>query len=168
MTNERKEWIESRKQYERGLWDAIKKYVKQDMTAESKDKIFKIAQPTPFHYEIIKKNPNYEELRDAFVARDLLAAGLSYEIPIEKLDKKFVDNFIKDWNKIELNDRLTNNAIKGLNKFPDKIKEILAITGEKELNVNNVKYLGGDQYLYNDFILISFTRSPISIDIRLF
>lgn len=159
--------FEERKKYEADLYNAIKKYVKEDMTAKSKDKIFKIAQPTPLHYEIIKENPNYEEIRDSFVARDLLAAGLSYEIPIDKLDKKFVDTFIKDWDKIEEINRFTNNAIKGLRSFPDKINQILTITGETELNPNKMKYLGSDMYLYNDYIFISFTRSPLTVDIRM-
>lgn len=159
--------FEERKKYEADLYNAIKKYVKEDMTAKSKDKIFKIAQPTPLHYEIIKENPNYEEIRDSFVARDLLAAGLSYEIPIDKLDKKFVDIFIKDWDKIEEINRFTNNAIKGLKNFPDKINQILTITGETELNPNKMKYLGSDMYLYNDYIFISFTRSPLTVDIRM-
>lgn len=157
--------FEERKKYEADLYDAIKRYVKKDMTAESKDKIFRIAQPTPLHYEIIKKSPNYEEIRDSFVARDLLAAGLAYEIPVNKLDKKFVDTFIKEWNKIEEVSRFTNNAIKGLKNFPDKINQILSITGETELDPNKIKYLGNDMYLYNDYVFISFSRSPIAVDI---
>lgn len=160
--------IEERMAYEKGLFEAVKKYVKNQMTEEQKDIIFKIAQANPVKFEILRENPNYKEIRDKAIARDLLGDALAYDIPISKLNKKFVDKYIADWEKMGVSERYVDNAIKGLkSKFPEQYNMILAQVGEPEINPMEFIYLGERTYQYRNFI-ISYTNSPISVEVRMF
>lgn len=160
--------FEERKEYEMKLFNAVKEFVKNKMSPEDKDRIFEIAQPSKMHYEVLRKNPNYAQKRDDFVARDLLATTLAYEVKPEAVaNNKFIKEYKKSWEKEATVKRYSDNAIKGLNKFPEKVKEILAITQEEYLNPERVQYLGSNSYLYANSIFINFTNSPLSVDIRI-
>ena len=138
------------------------------MTEEQKDTIFKIAQANPVKFDILKDNPNYKEIRDKAIARDLLGDALAYEIPVSKLNKKFVDKYIADWDKTAVSERYRDNAIKGLkSKFPEQYNMILSQLGESEIEPMNFIYLGNNIYQYKHFI-ISFTNSPVSVEVRIF
>ena len=163
-----KQEIEARKQYERALFERVKNYVKNEMTNEQKDRIFRIAQNNPIQFEILKDNPNYEALRDRAIAGDLLGDALAYEIQPDKLNKKFVDKYIEDWDKISLSEKYVDNAIKGLkSKFPEQYTAILLATGDSEINVNEFKYQGANVYIYKN-VIISFDNSPAQVEIRVF
>lgn len=160
--------FEERKQYEADLYKVVKHYVKNQMSAEDKDRIYELAQPSKLHYDALKDNPKYAQKRDEFVARDLLATTLAYETPLDGVTDKFVKEYKKSWEKEATTQRHANNAIKGLNKFPAQLNEILMITGETQLDPNKVQRLGKDSYLYAGQIFINFTNSPLSVEIRVF
>lgn len=151
--------------YERGLFEKVKEYVKNEMSAENKDKIYQIMAPSPLHFQALKDNPNYEKLRDEAVARDLLVTGLAYEIPIEEINKKFEKEYVRSWSGIEKLNRDANNAVKGLSKFPDVVKEILRITGDDALDPSQMVYQGADTYIYRNAVIINFSRSPLAVTI---
>ena len=160
--------IEERIAYEKNLFEAVKEYVKNQMTENQKDTIFKIAQANPVKFDILKENPNYKEIRDKAIARDLLGDALAYEIPVQKLNKKFVDKYIADWDKTAVSERYRDNAIKGLkSKFSTQYNIIIATTGESEINPMEFIYLGNNVYQYRNFI-ISFMNSPVTVEIREF
>lgn len=159
---------EARITYEKGLFEAVKKYVKNDMSEQQKDTIFRIAQANPLKFEILKENPNYKEIRDKAIARDLLGDALSYEIPIEKLNKKFVDKYIADWDKVGVSEKFKDNALKGLkSRFSEQYHQILNYFNEAEINTNEFIYLGGNVYQYRNMI-ISFENSPVTVEVRVF
>lgn len=160
--------FEKRKQYEADLYEVVKRYVKNEMSAQDKDRIYELAQPSKLHYEALRDNPRYAQKRDEFVARDLLATTLSYELPLDGLTNKFVKEYKKSWEKIATTQKYANNAIKGLDKFPAQLAEILMITGEAALDPNKVQYLGSNSYLYAGQIFISFINSPSSVEIRVY
>ena len=163
-----KQEIEARKNYERALFERVKSYVKNEMTTEQKDRIFKIAQNNPIQFDILKDNPNYEALRDRAIAGDLLGDALAYEIHPDKLNKKFVDKYIEDWDKVVVSERYVDNAIKGLkSRFPEQYRIILSITGDSEINVNEFKYQGANVYIYKN-VIVSFDNSPAQVEIRVF
>lgn len=160
--------FEERKQYEKDLYEAVKKYVKEQMSAQDKDRIYELAQPSKLHYDALRDNPKYEQKRDEFVARDLLMTTLAYETPVDGITNKFIKEYKKSWEKEATIKRYSDNAIKGLNRFPAQLNEILMITGEPQLDPNKVQYLGGNSYLYAGQVFISFTNSPLSVEVRLF
>lgn len=160
--------IEERIAYEKNLFEAAKNYVKNQMTENQKDTIFRIAQANSVKFDILKENPNYKEIRDKAIARDLLGDALAYEIPVQNLNKKFVDKYIADWDKTAVSERYRDNAIKGLkSKFPTQYNIIISTVGESEINPMEFIYLDNNTYQYRNFI-ISFTNSPVTVEIREF
>ena len=162
-------WREDRIAYEKGLLARAKSYVRNEMSDTVKDNIFKIAQATPSNFELLKKNKNYKQLRDDFVARDLFAIGLSYEVPIEQLvQKNFIDKYVKGWNDTKAEEQYRNNALKALStRYKNEYNMILSYLQTDKLDPDQLIYLGSDVYTYaNGMVVISFQRSPEAVEVR--
>lgn len=158
---------EERKNYELETYENVKKYVKDHMSEENKDRIYKIAIG-PVGWEIKKETlspQRYKDLRD-----DFIAASLTEDVIIDNVSnitEDYIKSFEKTFWKFETANHFSKNAIKAMNEnFSDQTVNILAITGEPQLDINKMKYAGSKTYIYADMFILSFENSPASVEVR--
>ena len=158
---------EERKKYELETYENVKKYVKNNMSEENKDRMYKIAIG-PVGWEIKKETlspQRYKELRD-----DFIAASLTEDVIIDNvtdITEEYVKGFEKTFWKFETANHFSKNAIKAMEEnFSDQAANILAITGEAKLDINKMKYAGSKTYIYADMFILSFENSPASVEVR--
>lgn len=158
---------EERKQYELAVFENAKQYVKNHMSEENKDRLYKIAIG-PVGWELKKEtlSPNrYKELRDNFIATSLAKDIIVDEV--EKITEEYVNDFEKSFFKFETANHFSQNALKAMKEhFPEQTANILQITGEAKLDVKKMRYVGSQTYIYADMFIISFENSPASVEVR--
>lgn len=158
---------EERKKYELETYENVKKYVKNNMSEENKDRMYKIAIG-PVGWEIKKETlspQRYKELRDDFIAASLAEDAIIDNVT--DITEEYVKSFEKTFWKFETANHFSKNAIKAMKEsFPDQTANILAITGEAQLDINKMKYAGSKTYIYADMFILSFENSPASVEVR--
>lgn len=158
---------EERKQYELAVFENAKNYVKDHMSEENKDRIYKISIG-PVGWELKKEtlSPNrYKELRDNFIATSLAQDILADEV--EKITEDYIKDFEKSFFKFETANHFSQNALKAMKEhFPEQTASILQITGEPKLDIKKMRYVGSKTYIYADMFIISFENSPASVEVR--
>lgn len=158
---------EEQKEYERAIFNKAVEYVKNEMTNEVKDRIYKIAIGQ-VGWEIKKEtlSPNeYSKLRDRFIAATFARVGLAEEV--QGFDKDWENKIAKRYYKIETSDHFSKNAITAMeNNFKEQTAAILAETGETKLNPANMTYVGNNTYVYMGKFILSFENSPADVEVR--
>lgn len=129
-----------------------------------KDNIYKKIV-TPDYYKIISTSKYYERERDKAISAKLWMFKTR-----EELDNKFINEgytagtvqrFTELLEKKTQAVRFSDNAVKGLQKnFPDQYNELLALTGETELDPKGFFYVGDSRYVYKKRYMIHFEYSP--------
>lgn len=158
---------EKEKQHSIEMFNKALDYVKNKMSAEAKDRIYKIGIGQ-IGWELKKETlstKQYNKLRDEFIATSLTMDALGDEIA--EYSSEYVKKFEKSYYRLETADHFSKNAIKAMEThFKDQTANILAVTGEAKLDYTKMKYVGNKTYVYNEMFIISFENSPAAVEIR--
>jgi len=159
---------EQKANYEINLFDKAVKYVKNVMTEEKKEMIYRIGIGE-FNWNIKKETlpeARYTDLRDKWIASSL--AGLGALDKVEDFTDEYVKKeFVNVFSRMSTSNHFVKNALKALNTtFKDQSMEILNITGEDSLDLQKLEYLGSKTYAYAGMFIISFENSPAAVEIR--
>ena len=129
-----------------------------------KDRIYKMIV-TPDYYKIVSKSENYKEIRDKAISAKLWMFKTREELDMKYTDedytggtvKRFVDLLEKKYNAVHFSE----NVVKGLKEnYPEQYNELLTLTGDFELDVRELRYVGDSRYIYKNRHMIHFEYSP--------
>lgn len=156
------------KNYEQ-IEEIIKKaspYVKDEMIRRVK---------TKEDYEILKTSPKYAEIRDNTIAAEMyqFLDSLSYSgytddpFVVRKLSDKDFKEFSDFYRKRNLEVVYQKSTVKTMkNKYKPEYQEILNFFNEKDMDSNELEYLGHSRYLYRNTVIISFEYSPANVQLQ--
>ena len=123
-------------------------------------------------YEILKRSPKYEEIRDRTISAEMyqFLDSLSYsgytDDPFveRQLSKKDFEEFVDFYQKRNLEQVYKSSALKTLKtKYAPEYQEILDFFKETDMDPNEVKYLGHRRYIYRNAVIFTFEYSPAQV-----
>ena len=151
-------------------YEQVKKIVKEASPYVKDEMIRKVT--TEEDYEILKRSPKYEEIRDRTISAEMyqFLDSLSYsgytDDPFveRQLSKKDFEEFIDFYQKRNLEQVYKSSALKTLKtKYLPEYQEILDFFEEKDMDPNEVKYLGHRRYMYRNAVIFTFEYSPAQV-----
>ena len=155
-------------------YEQIKKIVKE-ASPYVKDEMIRKVTPEQ-DYEILKRSPIYEDIRDRTISAEMyqFLDSLSYsgytDDPFveRQLSKKDFEEFVDFYQKRNLEQVYKSSALKTLKtKYLPEYQEILDFFEEKDMDPNEVEYLGHSRYMYRNAVIFSFEYSPAQVTLQL-
>ena len=151
-------------------YDQIKRIIKNAPSYVKDEMLRKVK--TKEDYNILRTSPKYEELRDKQLAvqmyqfLDSLAySGYTDDPFVErKLSNKDFEEFAEFYKKRNLEQVYQKSTVKTLkNKYGPEYQEVTSFFNEKDMDSNELEYLGQNRYLYRNTVIISFENSPAQV-----
>lgn len=144
------------------------KTIVKSMETEKKDSLFKQIVGEK-RFEVLKLSEKYAQIRDDRIISYLFQ--YSYGNEKMSLEERLI-GLRKELNKVDLNKRYRGFAVKGLEKFPAVKQYILDMTGELELDPNEMEFYGNQKgglsrmYVYRGRFGVIFDNSPMRVYIQ--